>query len=99
MLNFEKLSGIVKEYGTPLYTQIDDAGVVKEGEFTFSEDGESICVPTPQGGVVYVPFRRDTDRNKSSYTIGVFEATRDASGEYNGSAWTVSKGDKRAFAL
>ena len=100
-LNLELLAGIVKIYGTPLYSSTPEtvAGTVSAGEYTISEN---TLVLETEVGTMYIPIRSSRLEagidETQSFTIGSFSALRDASGEYNGVAWSVKQGEAKAFA-
>lgn len=100
-LNLGLLAGIVTQYGQPLYpaTPAILAGSVAPGEYTL--DGNTIVIIN-EGITMYIPIRTSRVEqgvdDAQSFNIGVFEASRDASGKYNGSAWSVTKGTQKAFA-
>lgn len=100
-LNLELLKGIVTMYGTPLYSSTPEtvAGTVVAGEYTIVDN--TLVIET-EAGTMYIPIR--TSRvdagidETQSFTIGSFSALRDASGDYNGKAWSVKQGEAKAFA-
>ena len=101
-LNLELLAGLVKVYGTPLYgaTSVQDCGTVDNTEYELVDgnvlrienDGHTMYIPI-RGSVVEAGF--DADR---IFTIGTFVAERDANGERDGVAWSVTKGARKVFA-
>lgn len=101
-LNLELLEGLVKIYGTPLYgaTSVQDCGTVDNTEYELVDgnvlrienDGHTMYIPI-RGSVVDAGF--DADR---IFTIGTFVAERDANGERDGVAWSVTKGARKVFA-
>jgi hypothetical protein len=101
-LNLELLQGIVTMYGAPLYSAepTTKAGSVTAGEYSI--DGDVLVIPNDNGTVMYIPVR--TARKEQgmdetqTFNIGIFTATRDASGEYNGKPWSVKAGDTKPFA-
>ena len=103
-LNLELLAGAVKVYGAPLYgtTPDVDYGTIEQAGQYPVVDG-SLVIESP-AGVMYVPIRRsvleDDNFNPAThmFRIGGFKALRDASGEYNGSAWSVAQGEMKTFA-
>lgn len=104
-LNLQVLEGIVKVYGAPLYNaQPDvDAGDVQPGQYTLMDDGRTIMV-IEQGNTMYFAIRRATIeagiREDQVFKIGLFGALRDADGvTEDGKAWSVKKGDMKAFAF
>jgi len=101
-LDLSKLKGLVKEYGAPLYsaTPTTEAGSVGPGGYTL-EGGNTLKVV--DGDITYYfPIR--TSRLEAGvsedqvFNIGVFTASRDAQGEYNGKAWSVTMGETKVFA-
>jgi hypothetical protein len=101
-LDLSKLKGLVKEYGSPLYPSVPttEAGSVAPGEYSI-EGGNKLKVV--DGDVTYYfPIR--TQRVEAGvsedqvFNIGVFTASRDASGEYNGKPWSVTAGETKVFA-
>lgn len=101
-LDLTKLKGLVKEYGAPLYptTPSTEAGSVAPGEYSI-ESGNTLKVV--DGDVTYYfPIR--TQRVEAGvsedqvFNIGIFTASRDASGEYNGKSWSVTMGETKVFA-
>lgn len=101
-LNLAILGNLVKVYGAPLYgaTSVEDAGTVGPDEYTVI-DNNTLMVLT-DGNTMYFPIRRNVvDEGFTEdrvFTIGIFEAERDASGERDGVAWAVSKGARKVFA-
>lgn len=101
-LNLAILGNLVKVYGAPLYgaTSVEDAGTVGPDEYTVI-DGNTLMVLT-DGNTMYFPIRRSTVdagfTDDRVFTIGIFEAERDASGERDGVAWSVTKGARKVFA-
>lgn len=101
-LNLELLAGLVKVYGTPLYgaTSVQDCGTVDNTEYELVDgnvlrienDGHTMYIPI-RGSVVEAGF--DATR---VFTIGTFVAERDANGERDGVAWSVTKGARKVFA-
>jgi hypothetical protein len=101
-LDFGALAGIVTEYGTPLYEFHADAGTLAPGEYELSEDGNEVIVAGENGGVIYLKVRtarldQGIDPSADTLNVGLFRATRDASGEYNGQAWSLEEGKITAF--
>lgn len=100
-LNLDLLAGIVTQYGAPLYpaTPAIQAGSVAPGEYKL--DGTTLVIEN-NGTTMYIPIRTARVEqgidDTQTFNIGIFEATRDASGEYNGSTWSVTKGTQKAFA-
>jgi hypothetical protein len=99
-LDLNLLEGIVKVYGAPLYNHIADAGTLAPGEYSLTDDGQ--VMTTTEAGVMY--FRVRTARldqginpEVDTLQVGIFEAARDADGEFNGEPWSVAKGHKQAF--
>jgi hypothetical protein len=101
-LNLELLAGLVKVYGTPLYgaISVQDAGTLDNTEYELI-DGNVLYVDN-DGRPMYIPIRGsvvdagfDADR---IFTIGTFVAERDANGERDGVAWSVTKGARKVFA-
>jgi hypothetical protein len=101
-LDFNKLAGLVKAYGSPLYgtTPVQELGSVTPVEYQLI-DGDTLAI-IDGDQTYYIPVRRSVvDAGIASdrvFNIGEFEATRDADGEYNGQAWSVSKGARKVFA-
>jgi hypothetical protein len=98
---FKKAEGKVQIYGSPLYTLVDVVGVITPNQFVFNKDNNTIAIEN-EGCTMYIPVRRATIDagfdGSSDVTIGNYVATRDESGEYNGTEWTVSKGTMKWFA-
>lgn len=101
MLNLQAIKSLVTVYGAPLFDKAPtlEAGVVNPGEYTIV-DG-TLSVVTDEG-TMYIPIRtarkeQGVDETQS-FNIGVFTALRDASGEYNGKAWSIKAGDQKVFA-
>jgi hypothetical protein len=104
-LNLSALKSAIKTYGAPLYASEPSnvAGTVSPDEYELVNDGTVIKYTDEQGLVMYFPIRKSVldagfgdDR---VFTIGEFEATRDASGETtDGTPWSVTKGVLKAFA-
>ena len=101
-LDFNKLAGLVKAYGSPLYgsAPVQELGSVTPVEYQLI-DGDTLAI-IDGDQTYYIPVRRSVvDAGIASdrvFNIGEFEATRDADGEYNGQAWSVSKGARKVFA-
>jgi hypothetical protein len=101
MLQLDKIKALVTVYGAPLFDAkpTNEAGSVSAGEYTINDN--QLCVKTEEG-LMYIPIR--TARKNAgidetqTFNIGIFTALRDASGEYNGKAWSISKGAERVFA-
>lgn len=100
-LDFKVLEKFVTVYGTPLYPTTPQivAGVVNAGEYTIEgntlrllEDGKTYYI-----NIRTSRFEQGVDETQS-FTIGLFPALRDSSGEYNGKAWSVTKGELKPFA-
>lgn len=100
-LNLGLLAGIVTQYGQPLYpaTPTTEAGSVAPGEYTL--DGNTLVLVN-EGITMYIPIRTSRIEQgvdaTQTFNIGIFTASRDAQGEYNGSAWSVKAGSQKAFA-
>jgi hypothetical protein len=101
-LNLAILGNLVKVYGAPLYgaDAVAVAGTIGASEYTVIDDNTLMVLE--DGKTMYFPIRRsvveagfDADR---VFTIGIFEAERDASGERDGVAWSVTKGQQKVFA-
>ena len=104
-LNMQALFGAVKVYGAPLYgptPDVDYGQIDQAGQYPVIDN---CLVIEDDGGIVYIPIRRATleapgfDPNTHMFRIGGFEALRDASGEIDGRAWNVNKGDVKTFAF
>jgi len=101
-LNLELLAGLVKVYGTPLYgaTSVQDCGTVDNTEYELV-DGNVLRIEN-DGHTMYIPIRGSVvdagfDAGRI-FTIGTFVAERDANGERDGVAWSVTKGARKVFA-
>jgi hypothetical protein len=100
-LNLELLASVVKMYGSPLYNETPQpAGSVSAGEYTL--EGDVLHILNDNGTYMYIPIRTSRKEqgfdDTQEYNIGIFTATRDASGVYEGEAWSVKAGDTKAFA-
>ena len=101
-LDLAILGNLVKVYGAPLYgaDAVAIAGTVGPDEYTVI-DGNTLMV-IDNGNTMYFTIRRSVVdagfEDNHVFTIGVFEATRDASGERDGVAWSVTKGTQKPFA-
>jgi hypothetical protein len=100
--DFKLLEGLVKTYGAPLYgtSPVKVLTQVSPADYEII-DGNTLAV-TDGDLTAYIPIRRSVVEagitEGQVFTIGQFEATRDAEGEYNGQAWSVSKGAIKVFA-
>jgi hypothetical protein len=104
-LNLQQLFASVTVYGAPLYgttPAIDHGQIEFAGQYPVVDN---CLVIEEDAGIVYIPIRRSTleapgfDPSTHMFRIGGFEALRDASGEFNGKAWSVAKGDVKTFAF
>jgi len=104
-LNLNVLAGIVKQYGAPLYASEPTtvAGTIAPADYELTNDGTVLKYEDESGSVMYFPIRRNVVEagfgEDRVFNIGIFEATRDASGiTANGTAWSVTKGTSKVFA-
>jgi hypothetical protein len=101
-LDFNKLAGLVKAYGSPLYgsAPVQELGSVTPAEYQLI-DGNTLAI-IDGDTTYYIPVRRSAIEagitEDRVFNIGEFEATRDADGEYNGQSWSVAKGTRKVFA-
>lgn len=104
-LNIQQLFGAVTVYGAPLYgtaPSIDYGQIDQAGQYPVVDN---CLVIESEAGIAYIPIRRSTleapgfDPSTHMFRIGGFEALRNASGEFNGKAWNVNKGDVKTFAF
>ena len=96
------LEGIVKIYGGKLFEATGvDFGVLAPGSYSVSEDGETIEVQDGEQSA-YIRLRSadhgKVDSAKDSIQVLEYAALRDADGDFDGKAWSIAKGTKRAFA-
>lgn len=104
-LNLSALKSVIKTYGAPLYASEPTviAGTVSPDEYELVNNGTVLKITNEFGLVNYFPIRKSVidagfgdDR---VFTVGDFEAMRDASGETEtGEPWSVTKGALKAFA-
>jgi hypothetical protein len=101
MLNLQAIKSLVTVYGAPLFDKLPtiEAGSVQAGEYTIVDN--TLAVTTAEG-VMYIPIRtarKDAGVDETqTFNIGVFTALRDASGTYNGEAWTITAGEQKVYA-
>jgi hypothetical protein len=101
-LDFNKLAGLVKAYGAPLYgtAPVTELGSVTPEEYQLI-DGNTLAI-IDGDSTYYIPVRRSVVEAGIApdrvFAIGEFEATRDADGEMNGQAWSIAKGTRKVFA-
>jgi len=98
-LNLDILRSVVKEYGAPLYPSVPttEAGSIAPGEYEFDAESNTVAVKT-DAGVMYLPVRTGVIVHENSVLrVGIFTASRDAEGEYNGKHWSVEAGSTKAF--
>lgn len=103
-LKMQQLLSAVQVYGAPLYASepttalgtIDTAGQYPV------QDG-NLVIESEQG-VSYIPIRTATLEAKGfnadthMFSVGIFTALRDASGEFEGKEWSVAQGAVKTFA-
>ena len=98
-LNLSLISDQIKRYGEKLYVEIANAGTLTPSEYTLMPDGRSIDC----GHGLFATIRQSTiDAGFDAdyiFTVGEFEAQRDAEGTRpDGTIWTVAKGKRILMA-
>ena len=104
-LNLSALQGLIKTYGAPLYAVEPStvAGTITPADYELVNDGTVLKYIDETGNTIYFSIRRSVVEagfgEDRVFNIGIFEATRDASGVTgDGSAWSVTKGQQKVFA-
>ena len=98
-LNLSLISDQIKRYGEKLYIEVANLGTLTPSEYTLMPDGRSIDC----GHGLFASIRQsvldegfDADR---VFTVGEFEAQRDAEGvRDDGTTWSVAKGKRTLMA-
>jgi hypothetical protein len=98
-LNLSLISDQIKRYGEKLYVEVANLGTLTPSEYTLMPDGRSIDL----GHGLFASIRQsvldegfDADR---VFTVGEFEAQRDAEGvRDDGTTWSVAKGKRTLMA-
>ena len=98
-LNRSLISDQIKIYGQKLYVEIANLGTLAPDEYTLMPDARSIDC----GDGLFASIRQSTiDAGFDAdyvFTVGEFEAQRDAAGERpDGTPWTVAKGKRVLMA-
>jgi len=100
-LNLDLLKSHVRQYGGPMYKAIQSAGTVQPSDYSFNAEDGTIKVED-DGKAMYIAVRQDALDAGFDGTqpceISIFEAIRDANGEFNGKPWSIIKGSTKAFA-
>ena len=92
-LDMSKVSASIKKYGEKLYQETQSFGKVGKGEYTLIVDAETQRVSLDLHNGYYAQVKEGVAFDADTvFTIVECVALRDASGEYNGKQWTVSKG-------
>lgn len=105
-LNLSAILAVATVYGEKLYdfSQAVSQGSTPAGTYKLGEDGKSIqlFLEGNSGPCIYVQLTREAIENgiDESQPIEIIQvsALRDASGEFEGKAWSVKEGEVKNFA-